>query len=117
MLAHVILLSSFFTVFLLKDAKENLVFTKCDAVMSAYGLLRNPYLFDPKRTSTPWTPSRGIKTSWEYLQMVKKYGMQRNGRMGMFQNAVRYHLQKFSIAYFESEEGEHDPTGDLWERE
>ena len=71
--------------------------------MSAYGLLRNPCLFDPKRTSIPWTPERGIRASWEYLTFVKRYGNQRNGRLGLIHNAIRYHLQKLNIAYLESE--------------
>ena len=59
----------------LQDADNNLKFTGCDAVMSAYGLLRNPFLFDPKQTAKTWTVERGIAASWEYLGMVRKYGV------------------------------------------
>ena len=88
--------------------------------MSAYGLLRNPYLFDPKRKSTQWTPERGIETSWEYLNLVKKYGKQRNGKLGAIHTAIGYHLQKFNTAFLESEreEGNNGKEADSkWERD
>ena len=67
--------------------------------MSAYALLRNPYLFDPELTLTPWTPERGIQASWEYLKMVEKYGMQRNGKLGAIHAGIRYHLEKLNTVY------------------
>ena len=99
--------------YFVQDAKDNLAFTKCDAIMSAYGLLRNPCLFDPKRTSIPWTPERGVRASWEYLNFVKKYGNQRNGELGMIHNAIRYHLIKLNIAFIKSENEEGNTRKDV----
>ena len=67
--------------------------------MSAYALLRNPYLFDPELTLTPWTAARGIQASWEYLKMVEKYGIQRNGKLGTIHAGIRYHLEKLNTVY------------------
>merc|ERR1712173_97826 len=54
-----------------QDAKDNLKLTQCDGVMSACGLLWNPYLFDFENASN----SNGIKESYEYLRYVEKYGV------------------------------------------
>ena len=74
----------------LQDADNNLKFTKCDAVMSAYGLLRNPYLFESNHGPTPWSAARGIMASQEYLEMVKTYGIP----LKSLTNSG-YHLAKF----------------------
>ena len=65
-----------------QDANHNLKFTKCDGAMSAYGLLRNPYLFDPKRASKPCSdskynvsPESGIAASWEYLEFFREFAL------------------------------------------
>lgn len=57
-----------------KEAKNALKLTNADGVMSACGILRNPYIFDTKRESY-FRYSNGIKMSWEYLRYVEKYGV------------------------------------------
>ena len=74
--------------------------------MSAYGLLTNPYLFDPKQGVIEWTPKRGIRASLEYLQFAEKYGVpeDRNECEGV----MLYHLNKLN-----AELREKNPNMDL----
>lgn len=68
-----------------KEAEQNLKMTKCDGVMSAYGLLRNPFLFDFKTSQRDHEPARH-----EYLDFVAEYGLH-----SCYQANISYHLNKF----------------------
>ena len=58
-----------------QNAEDCLKSTQCEAVMSAYGLLRNPYVFDFKRASYFAFASNGISKSYEYLRYAEKFGV------------------------------------------
>ena len=57
-----------------QDVKDALEITKCDGVMSAIGMLENPYIFDSSKESMS-KYGNGIAMSREYLQYVEKYGV------------------------------------------
>ena len=56
------------------DADNNLISTQCDGVMSACGIMKNPYLFDAEKTAK-CGKLLPIKASLEYLGMVEQYGI------------------------------------------
>ena len=78
-----------------QEAKNALKITKCDGVMSACAILRNPYIFDTKRLSYH-RYTNGIKMCWEFLRYVEKYGT-------VFTKSVNDHLMTFLEPYFEGE--------------
>eukprot|EP01083_Nonionella_stella_P029052 80064_1 len=78
-----------------QDVKDALRFTTCDGIMSACGILRNPYIFDCKRESF-FRYRNGIKISWEYLKYVERYGV-------VDRKSINDHLLTFCEEYLEGD--------------
>ena len=78
-----------------QEAKNALKISECDGVMSACGILRNPYIFDMKNRFRHRN-TNGIKMCWEFLECVEKYGT-------AFTKSVNDHLLTFLEPYLDGE--------------
>eukprot|EP01084_Bolivina_argentea_P234747 395187_1 len=78
------------------DVKKVLKYTKCDGIMSACGILRNPYIFDSKRQSYFIYNKNGIKMCWQYLKYVEKYNV-------VYTKSINDHILTFCEPYLDGD--------------
>jgi len=82
------------------DAQSNLRVTQCDAVMSACGIMANPFLFDAEKTMSE-RRRLALKASFEYLELVEEYSPR-----PAKPRVVNGHLEDFCCELFTKRRGD-----------